>query len=256
MHPKTIRRPQLLLAMTLVLAVAVAAPTIGSNKRSVAEIAREAHIDAKAAKRIAETAKRKAVRAGAAAATAGSKADAAEVEADQAGLRADQAGVRADQAGARADAVGARLDALGTRSATVAGTVSTANETEYQDLGGPRVTVTVPESGLIEVWAQVAIADGSVSIYEDGQQLANQDPNGICDGPAGALLSFPTTPAFVVSTPGTFSFAGCGNTGAPAASLFETTPGQHTYELRYADCGCDPADAEFSDRLLMVAPRP
>ena len=57
-----------------------------------------------------------------------------------------------------------------------------------------------------------------------------------------------------------FSYAaptfGCGSNGPPGPVLFETTPGEHTYSLRYADCGCDPADAEFSDRTLTVAPRP
>ena len=33
------------------------------------------------------------------------------------------------------------------------------------------------------------------------------------------------------------------------------TPGTHTYELRYADCGCDAADASFSNRTLRVAAR-
>lgn len=37
--------------------------------------------------------------------------------------------------------------------------------------------------------------------------------------------------------------------------MFERSPGTHTYELRYADCGCDEADASFSDRTLGVAAR-
>ena len=31
--------------------------------------------------------------------------------------------------------------------------------------------------------------------------------------------------------------------GVPGSMLFERTPGEHTYELRYADCGCEPGDA-------------
>ena len=60
-------------------------------------------------------------------------------------------------------------------------------------------------------------------------------------------LSTPTAPDFGV---------GCGTIGGvPGSMLFDRTPGEHTYELRYADCGCDGADASFSDRLLRAAGR-
>jgi hypothetical protein len=62
-----------------------------------------------------------------------------------------------------------------------------------------------------------------------------------------------------ISTPPTVpGFGGiCGTIGdAPAPVLFNQPPGEHTYELRYADCGCSPGDdAVFSNRTLRVGPR-
>jgi hypothetical protein len=51
---------------------------------------------------------------------------------------------------------------------------------------------------------------------------------------------------------------GCASLGAPGPVLFERPPGEHTYELRYAVCGCPggTGTATFSDRLLVVRPVP
>lgn len=240
------KRSHLLVALSLVFALAVAVPTVAQQS--------EPGLLAKGfAKKAAKQAKRIAKEARSLAKTANRRAVGASNRAAQAQQAAEQA---AEQATGQAAAVEQELAGQRIAGATAAAKVTTAEESEYVDLGGPQVTVTVPQSGLIEVWAQVAIADGAVSLFEDGQQVADQDPNEVCDGPPGALLSFPSVPEFLSSTPGSFSFAGCGGSGAPAPVLFETTPGEHTYELRYADCGCDAADAEFSDRTLRVAPRP
>jgi hypothetical protein len=267
----------LVVAIALVLALAVAAPTIGAttNRGAIAEnaldIAKDARSVAKSAKRTANRARGAAQSAldiangaNAAANVAGTKADNAQASADDAATKADAASTAATGASTKADALAAELAAAKTKTATANGTVTTDNETAYQDLGGPSVTVTVPASGLIDVAAQATLLDGAVSLYEDGQQVPDQDPNDACSGPGGAspptgvLFGAPGGgPPLILGTPASINFIGCGSTGPPSAVLFKTSPGQHTYTLRYASCGCNaPAPAEISDRFLAVTPRP
>jgi hypothetical protein len=228
------QRRHLAIALALVLAFAAVAPTFASpSQRLIAKSSFPVRT-AKAAKRIAKTAKGLAQEALTAAGGAQATAD------------------QARQAAAQTEGT---VDSTRIASDFDAATVTTAEEAGYVDLGGPSVAVQVPSSGLIEVWAQATIADGSVSLYEDGSQVDGQSPNNICPGPPGALLAAAGGPPFVAATPTAFSIAGCGADGPPGSVLFETTPGTHTYSLRYADCGCDPADAQFSDRTLRVAPR-
>jgi hypothetical protein len=257
-------------AIALVLALAVAAPTIGAtNTRGVVaenalDIAKQSREIAKTAKRaagkargIAQSALTTANTASTAATAAANKADAASADAAAASSKADAASTAAGAASAKADAVAADLNATKSKSQSLAGSVTTANETDYQDLGGPSVTVTVPASGLIEVWATVDAEEGAISLFEDGNQVPDLDPNFVCDGPNGALLSVPGSPDAVVSTANAVPFGGlCGQPGPATAILLHVTPGPHTYSLRYADCGCDPGvDGTFSDRSLTVAPR-
>jgi hypothetical protein len=260
----------LVVAIALVLALAVAAPTIGATtQRGV--VAENALDIAKDAKEIAKSAKRTANRArgtaqsaldiangaNAAANTASAKADNAATAATTAGGKADAASSAAATASGKADAVAADLAARKVTSQTLNGLVTTANETDYQDLGGPSVTVTVPSSGLVQVWASVDAEEGAVSLFEGGNQIPDQDPNDVCDAPSGALLSVPGTPDAFVSTANAVPFGGlCGSPGPPSPVLLKATPGQRTFTMRYADCGCDPADSTFSDRFLAVAPLP
>ena len=182
--------------------------------------------------------------------------------------RALHAGQRAKQlanaALRRAAKANDRLDGLAVQSATAGGTVTTGDEDDYVALGGPEVTVTVPDSGLIEVWSTVTFddpSDGLVALYEDGRRIPNDDSLGICgSGTLGDVLLSAFLGAgspVTVSTPGALlTYGGCGTPGeAPGPVMFERSPGTHTYELRYADCGCDEADASFSDRTLRVAAR-
>ena len=158
-----------------------------------------------------------------------------------------------------------RLDAAAVISAEAPGTVTTPEDTEYVDLGGPSVTLDVPASGLVEIWASVRFddpSDGQVALFEDGQLVEIQgqelfcSPGGILDdvlisfaGGAGQPVTMSTPPAPL------FGF-GCGTIGGvPGSMLFQRSPGEHTYELRYADCGCEPGDASFSQRLLRAAGR-
>ncbi|MFN8111952.1 MAG: hypothetical protein U0R51_02005 [Solirubrobacterales bacterium] len=157
-----------------------------------------------------------------------------------------------------------RLDGLTVRSDSDAGTVTTGSDTDYVDLGGPNVNVDVPESGLIEVWATVTFddpSDGQVALYEDGERVPIDDGLGVCSGGSlgDVLLSAFAGPGgdVTLSTPAAPILGlGCGTPGQGASPvLFETTPGGHTYDLRYADCGCEPGDASFSDRTLRVSGR-
>ncbi|MEX2108435.1 MAG: hypothetical protein WD827_06080 [Solirubrobacterales bacterium] len=142
------------------------------------------------------------------------------------------------------------------QSASAAGSVVTESETFTQLPGGPSVTVTVLSSGLIEVWAQATMSEpGAVSLYEDGQQMPGQAEECGPEEVDGALFAgFLFGPGDVtVGTPASVGF--CGTEGAPGSVLFQTTPGTHTYELRYEVCGCGPTEVTFSKRLLRVAPR-
>ena len=143
------------------------------------------------------------------------------------------------------------------RTAFAADPVTTGSEDFVALAGGPAVEVTVPPSGLIEVWAQATISeDGAVSLYQDGRPMGGQAT--LC-GPAGpgALFAVEGSPGepLTLATPASLGLGICGSLGAPAPVLFQTTPGAHTYELRYADCGCGGAAPTFSDRRLFVGPR-
>jgi hypothetical protein len=127
---------------------------------------------------------------------------------------------------------------------------------------GPSVTVSVPPSGTIQVAAstQATDGDGAVSLFQDGVQMPGQAPAGLCAGPGGTLFDAPgeTASPGPFSTPGIFSPYGCASVGPPGAVTFQTTPGAHTYELRYAfvNCGCSGTQATFSNRRLWVNPIP
>jgi hypothetical protein len=172
-----------------------------------------------------------------------------------------------------AQAVTAQLDTTRIVEARASGRVTTGSLTQYVQLsGGPQVTVTVPASGFIEVFASVTMGDasdpgvagdGAVALFEDGALVQLPGQGGNCTGGASplddALMSSdpPPTEEYTVATPPSMSFFGCGTLGeAPGPILLERPPGSHTYELRYGDCGCVPTeDAAFSDRILRVAPQ-
>jgi len=168
-----------------------------------------------------------------------------------------------------------RLDAQQVVSNTAAGQVTTDSDTAWVPLeGGPQVTVTVPQSGLIEVFSSATIgedgngsvaADGAVALFEDGQQIriATDPTFGFCDpnppGLEGPLFFIAGGPGdeFPVATPPTLAPLGCGMVGNGSGGLLlQRSPGTHTYELRYGDCDCDPEPAAFSDRVLRIAPLP
>jgi hypothetical protein len=171
----------------------------------------------------------------------------------------------AKAASASAAATQAALNATHVVSGVVAAAATTESETLVALPGGPSVDVTVPASGLIEVWAQARTNEsGAVSLFEDGKPMAGQLELEPCGGKPGAGILFSggpveSEPTLLIGTPGTITVAGiCATLGPPGPVLFQTTPGQHSYELRYESCGCagPSTPVTFSDRRLFVAPRP
>jgi Collagen triple helix repeat (20 copies) len=144
-------------------------------------------------------------------------------------------------------------------------TVSTDQDT-FQDLGGPSVTVDVPASGLVEVYAQVTIANdaGSVALFDGNGKAAGQDPTCGPNAPTDpALLTVDGTAlggsdiAIATGTSPQLSLGPiCGSLGPPSPVLFQLSPGTHTLSLRYAYCGCAAGPVDFSDRKIWAAPRP
>lgn len=149
-------------------------------------------------------------------------------------------------------------------SETVPGEVSsTAPIGDFEALGGPSVQVTVPSSGLIEVWAQVEIEEengGAVALFEDGEPVSGIAEEQLC-GDEAVLIDFQGTENgddfLTVSSPPDANFVvGCGGTGAPSPVILRRPPGSHTYELRYSDTSCPCADeATFRNRVLRVGAR-
>lgn len=177
--------------------------------------------------------------------------------------RTAQAAVNtANDAKSSAASTQAALEGTKIQSGYAGGGVETESKSYVQLAGGPSVTVEVPSSGLIEVWAQVKFrGEGAVGLFEDGQRMSGQSEYCAPEEEGSALLASYVGEAITLSTPSTLSFpAFCGNEGPPAGVLFQTTPGRHTYELRYqfGECGCGGGSGEpavFSNRLLRVAPR-
>jgi hypothetical protein len=153
-----------------------------------------------------------------------------------------------------------------------AGTVTTTSETYVTDPNdpGPTVQVDVPAGGWIEVFAQVDADDddGAVGLFdvtngEPGTFVAGQDTLCVSEQNStlpGALFTTtslgagPTT----FSTPSIAALTGaCSATGPPGPVLIKSSQtGPRTFRLKYADCGCDAGGAAFSNRRLMIAPRP
>jgi hypothetical protein len=174
---------------------------------------------------------------------------------------ASQALADAQTANQAAQGANDRLDAQRVVSARVNGLVtSDAAIDNPESLGGPSVQVTVPASGLIEVWGQADILDddgGTAALFEDGQPVPGVSEGNFCGSESALFTMQGGGPGDfeTFSTPPVLSFLGCTSAGAPAPVLLETTPGEHTYEMRYSECVCG-GQAEFENRVLRIAPRP
>ena len=148
----------------------------------------------------------------------GKKARAKAKKARQAG-RENSRGL--NQTNQALDQTNQKLNSTQTVTDQKPGTVTTSSES-YVAKDGPSVKVTVPQSGLIEVWAQFDTTDadgGAISLYEDGTQLPGQAD---CDPDVQNALvlvegggSAPGNP-LTASTPAAVDVAfGCVTFGAP-----------------------------------------
>lgn len=239
-----------ILGLATILVLAVAVPALGAGSTVTPSVSEDLSVRALAKARLAlltarsaKSESRRAVRTAEAALNTANKASGPTGATGAAG-----------PAGATGPSAGA------VQSDSVAAAVTTEEEEFTQLPGGPKVTVTVPSSGLIEVWGQATMSDaGAVSLYEDGQQMPGQNEFEFCvnAGSGGALFAAGGIGPPGAATLGTPSPSGlCGTEGPPGSVLFQTTPGSHTYELRYEllECGCAP-EVTFTDRLLRIAPR-
>lgn len=117
----------------------------------------------------------------------------------------------------------------------VAAQASTASTSPAADLGGPEVTVNVPVNGLVCVQAQLEArmaapgADGRIELYEDGEESG-----WLMYALQGGPVEFDTLQLGLTNE-------GAHDAGRAVARVFATTPGEHTYALRYGTD--DPANA-------------
>ena len=265
-------RRAVVLVLAAVIAMAVAIPALADSgttakTASVKGLSVRALGKAKAALRTARSAKRSVHKAATAATAAQGAAAAAQASATSSSTSAAAALKQATLAdekagGAQLKAEEAKAAVAGTRSSIgfAEGSVSTESLT-FQKLGGPSATLTVPASGLVQVWGQALIeGPGAVSLYEDDHPVEGQAIE--CNGAKGVLFSLEAPPGepILAGTPAAFSITGdCATLGAPGPVLFRSTTGEHTFELRYAACSCTggpPEEATFSERRLVVAPLP
>jgi hypothetical protein len=134
-----------------------------------------------------------------------------------------------------------------------AGIFSTGADEFVAAPDGPRVTVDVPRSGLIEVVASARTGAnaGTVSLFRDGVQVPGQAE--VCGPGAGALFQSLDGIGGEYGTPAGLGIA-CATSGAPGPVYFNVPPGEASFELRYAEA-CPCAQASFSHRRLWISPR-
>jgi hypothetical protein len=133
----------------------------------------------------------------------------------------------------------------------------------FQDLGtvGPQVTVNVPASGLVELYAQARIDGTSNSVGGLGLAIDGVTSNSVrCFTRAGLLLETPETPAASFATAPSADGTACGTAlpGMPGPLMLSLSPGQHTFKIVYyaVSASAGPETVTFSDRRLHVAARP
>jgi hypothetical protein len=137
------------------------------------------------------------------------------------------------------------------------------------DPGGPSVSVNVPQAtngpagtGFIQVAAQAKVGDdgAAVGLFEDGSLMPNQGD--ICEVTVAGNIATPLFvsldgfPDAIWGTPAQLGSFGeqCASANAAGPVTFETTPGNHTYELQYAPCGCTNDTTTLTDIKLWVTP--
>jgi hypothetical protein len=249
-----------------VIALAAAIPALADSGTtaqagSVKGLSTRALAKAKLALRTSRGAKRVAKRAAASAAAAQAAATAAEAAAKHEATEAfaKAASAREVAGGAELKAKEAAAAVVGTRPAIgfAEGPVSTTSLDHFVKLAeGPSATVTVPQTGLVQVWAQAMVeGQGAVSLYEGNRQVEGQALE--CNGAEGVLFAAEAQalgPPLLAGTPAVAVEGKCAPAlGAPGPVLIRTTAGEHTFELRYASLGEEPT---FFERRLIVQALP
>jgi hypothetical protein len=248
-----------------------AAASLAADSQKLARAnAQHALRAAQRARRIARRARAKANEGLATANSLLAKVDEALADSASALAAAQQAQNDASAALTRADTANTRLDEARIVEASASARVTSTSMGDYEPLpGGPQVTVAVPSSGYIEVWAEATIGDendpavapdGAVGLYEDGQRVPLPGQESTCsqanfDDALFSLQAPSGTEQHMATPPVPVFGLGCGATGAPGPILLQRPPGQHTYELRYGQCGCAIDPTAFSDRVLRIGPR-
>jgi Collagen triple helix repeat (20 copies) len=141
-------------------------------------------------------------------------------------------------------------------TATVAGPLTTSSTTPV-DLGGPSVTVTVPRSGLVELYAGGTIAPGGghgdVFLFEDGSAVSAVK----CDGFTPGLIIAADPPTGTSTTGMSFNAStqqcGTDGAGAPISLTLQAGAGSHTFKLEYGNDGA--FSTTFTNVFLSIAPR-
>jgi len=267
----------LILAGVIAAAVAIPAlanPSTTAVSASVKSLSKRALAKAKDSLRLARSAKRSARQAQNLANGAEASASAAQGSASAAQTAASAAQGSAANAlkaatsasekagGAELNAKEAKAEVASTRAkiGLAEDPATTESESFVKLSGGPSVTVNVPPTGLIQVWAQALVeGEGAVSLYEGNQPVEGQAID--CNGVKDVLFAAEPPPGepVLAGTPAAYSITGaCATLGAPGPVLFRTTSGEHTFELRYAACSCGgpPEEATFAERRLYVQPLP
>jgi hypothetical protein len=253
----------MVMVLAAVIAVAVAIPALaaggGAEAGSVRGLSLRALAKGKLALRTSRGAKRSAHAAAASAALAQTAAAGAKAAATEAFGKAATASEKAGGAELKANEAKEAFASTHVKIAVAEGTQTVIGEAFEKLPEGPAVNVTVPPgTGLVQVWAQATVREeGDVSLYIDNQQAPGQAECAAPSAGEGGLFENPTgPPAITLGTPA----AGpeCATSGAPAPVIFQTTAGPHTFELRYAACGCvgPPFESTFSERRLIVQPLP
>jgi hypothetical protein len=125
---------------------------------------------------------------------------------------------------------------------------------------GPEVTVTVPASGLAEVYAQADFSSSSSNIV--GRVGLSVDGNLTlvgCGSKTGVLFDDgpPDGTSVTVATSARGGTTNCGARlpGLASPVMVKTTPGSHQFKLVYSASTSDAGSTvTFSSRLLAVAP--
>jgi hypothetical protein len=256
-------RRAMVMVLAAVIAVAVAIPALaaggGAEAGSVKSLSLRSLAKAKLALRTSRGAKRSAHAAASSAALAQIAATGAKAAATEAFGKASSAREVAGGAELKASEAKEAFASTHVKVAVAEGTQTVTGKAFKKLSEGPAVAVSVPAgTGLVQVWAQATVMnEGDVSLYVDNEQAPGQAECAAPNPGEGGLFENPTEgPAITLATPAVGPE--CANSGAPAPVLFQTTAGPHTFELRYAACGCvgPPFEATFSERRLVVQPLP